>query len=93
MPPLLQYDPTGATFSPIPAEEYKKLVATLGTNSKVTKLVSSGDTGSCEVQGVDFAWAYYDATASLKVTITAKHGLFVAHVPNARSPKRTSNPR
>jgi hypothetical protein len=90
MPPLLYYDPSGATFHPISLEQYSKLIAAMKANSKVSRLivehnpnlVANQDFGSCEVQGVDFAWAF-DGKENLHISITAKHGLFVSHVPNA----------
>ena len=83
MPPLLHYDPSGATFSPIPAGEYQKLLEAMKDDARVSKLVENPDnTGSCEVQGVDFVWLY-DGTNSLHVTITSKHGFVMSRIPNA----------
>lgn len=82
MPPLLSYDPTGATFSPVLPAQYIALLAAMKSNAKVSKIVVNGYAGSCEVQGVDFAWKY-DGTESLHVSITAKHGFITSHVPNA----------
>ena len=82
MPPLLSYDPTGATFSPVTPAQYLQLLAGLKTNAKVSKLVVDGYVGSCEVQGVDFTWTY-DGASSLHVAIMAKHGFITSHVPNA----------
>jgi hypothetical protein len=81
MAALLFYDPSGARFGPIQPDEFAQLLADLRANSKVSKLVISGETGSCEVQGVDFAWTY-DGVISLHVAITAKHGFVTSHVPN-----------
>ena len=81
MPPLLNYDPTGATFSPVTPAQYIALESALKSNPKVTKLLVDGYVGSCEVQGVDFAWKY-DGTNSMHVAITAKHGFIASHVPN-----------
>lgn len=84
MPPLLSYDPSGATFSPITTAEYGNLLAAMRGNSKVSKLAvqDDGKGGSCEAQGVDLAWTY-DGSSSLHVAITAKHGFVMSHVPNA----------
>jgi hypothetical protein len=82
MPPLLSYDPTGATFSPVTPAQYLSLTSAMKVNAKVSKLLVDGYVGSCEVQGVDFAWKY-DGTSSLHVAITAKHGFITSHVPNA----------
>ena len=70
MPPLLHYDPTGATFSPVTPEQYANLLAAMKSNARVTKLTDD----SCTVQGiVDFTWQY-DGTNTLHVVIAAKHG-------------------
>jgi hypothetical protein len=82
MPPLLNVDPSGATFSPVTQGQYVALLAALKSNPKVSKLVVDALVGSCEVQGVDFAWKY-DSVSSLHVAITAKHGFITSHVPNA----------
>jgi hypothetical protein len=82
MPPLLHYDPSGATFSPVTLQQFYTLLGDLKGNAKVSKLTVDGLVGFCEVQGVDFAWKY-DGTASLHVSITAKHGFVTSHVPNA----------
>ncbi len=81
MPPLLSYDPTGATVSPVVPAQYIAQLAAMKANPKVSKLVVDGYVGSCEVQGVDFAWKY-DGASSLHVSITAKHGFITSHVPN-----------
>lgn len=82
MPALINYDPSGATFSPITPDQYQKLIEEINSNKKASKVVLNGAIGSCEVQGVDFAWKY-DGTTSLHVAITAKHGFVTSHVPNA----------
>lgn len=82
MPPLLTYDPSGATFSPIDAGLYAKLLAGLKANPKVSKLAVTAVGGSCEVQGVDLAWMF-DGAACVHIVVTAKHGLFVSHLSNA----------
>lgn len=82
MPALLSYDPSGATFHPITPDQYQKLIADINSNSKSSKVAISGNTGSCEVQGVDFSWNY-DGSSNLHVAITAKHGFVTSHVPNA----------
>lgn len=82
MPALISYDPTGTTFHPISPDQYQKLIEAINSNQKSSKVAISGNTGSCEVQGVDFSWAY-DGTLSLHVAITAKHGFVTSHVPNA----------
>jgi hypothetical protein len=88
MPPLLHFDPTGAMFSPITPEQFDQLMRTLRSDAKVSGLLvtaaklGQAACGSCEIQGVDFAWTY-DGASNLHVSITAKHGIFVSHVPNA----------
>ena len=82
MPPLLTYDPSGATFSPIDTALYGKLLAGLNSNSKVSKLVVTAGGGTCEVQGVDLAWTY-DGVGCVRIVVAAKHGLFVSRLPNA----------
>jgi hypothetical protein len=84
MPALINYDPSGATFSPITPDQYQNLVELINKNSKASKVAISGNLGSCEVQGVDFEWAYSGpGVNSLHVAITAKHGFVTSHVPNA----------
>jgi hypothetical protein len=82
MPALINYDPSGATFSPITLQQYYKLIEDINGNSKASKVSIDGLIGSAEVQGVDFAWKY-DGTNNLHVAITAKHGFVTSHVPNA----------
>lgn len=79
MPPLLSYDPTGASFSPVSPAQYAQLTAAMKSHPGVSKLTDN----SCEVQGVDFAWQFFAVNSTVHVQITAKHGLFVSHVPNA----------
>jgi len=83
MPALLSYDPSGATFSPITPDQYQKLIEAINSNSKSSKVAISGNTGSCEVQGVDFVWIYDPSFDRLHVKISAKHGFVTSHVPNA----------